>query len=275
MNKKKQTQPTYAIGPSYFKATNFKQYKPPNMPVLELFYSVKFSKTFLTHWMDLPAYKLGILDENGQELKTKKDIKTKAEQEEYSPLNRISWLLKRMIQPIPGLKVQLMYKLWNLLVTKLMMHEEYMNEEHHLMNQRIFLWESVSDTPVLKPGYYQLTQDLLMGMGVQGDVIQIKKTIPSMGTILGQPTYAIQLDDQDRLIILSDGEYVQLSDNEIIQAKEYFKQKELMEENEAIANTAANIEVGEIANQILFKKPYKRKKAKGKQSFIEHCVRQI
>jgi hypothetical protein len=230
------------VGPQVYKGFNFKLFKPANNPTMELFYAVMFIKNFITPWTELPAYKLGIIDVFGRELKTKRDLKTAKEKSEYSPLNRLAWEFKRTIENYPGLTNKMIYKLWNMLVSKFVVKEAHSEGQLQQTLTQLCLWEERNNTPYLEPGFYRVITDLVAGMAKAGDIIQIKNKTPSMGMILGKPTYIVFRGGTDpQTIIISDGEYQKIDSEEL---------------DEDISNTTDNISLVPVIDNLHKKKKY-------------------
>ena len=61
----------------------------------------KFIKGLTTPFKKTDAYKLGIIDREGNVLKKMKDLETKAEKKAYTAFNRMVWNLKKLIRKIP------------------------------------------------------------------------------------------------------------------------------------------------------------------------------
>jgi hypothetical protein len=196
--------------PQIYKGFNFGAFKTPKNDTMELFYTVKFIKAFIIPWKDQLAFKLGLIDDKGNELKKKGELKKQKDKDEFSSINRVAWELKRQIQFYPGLNSNLILHLWRLLTSRFIVKEE----DIKIVNNQYLLWEEKNNTPTIDKGYYKITMDLFAGMANAGDIIVITKDIPSIGLIQGKATYAIRLDDEDRVIILSDGEYEKLSQDE-------------------------------------------------------------
>lgn len=61
----------------------------------------------VTSFEDTSAYKLGIIDKNGNALKKSKDFKTSAERDSYTNLDRLVFSLKKLLAKVPGGKSKL------------------------------------------------------------------------------------------------------------------------------------------------------------------------
>jgi hypothetical protein len=61
----------------------------------------KFIKGMITPFKKTDAYKLGIIDDEGNILKKMKDLETTPEKKAYTGFNRMIWNLKKLIRKIP------------------------------------------------------------------------------------------------------------------------------------------------------------------------------
>ncbi len=68
----------------------------------DLGYAFRFLKLLTTKWEKLEAYKLGIIDKRGRNLKKAKELKTPEEKSAYTIFHRLVFNVKRLIQLVPG-----------------------------------------------------------------------------------------------------------------------------------------------------------------------------
>jgi hypothetical protein len=71
----------------------------------DLFYAFRFLKLLVTPWNKMPAYDLGIIDDNGKVLKKKRT--TPEEKSAYTVFHRLVFNLKRLLGKIPFGKTRL------------------------------------------------------------------------------------------------------------------------------------------------------------------------
>lgn len=67
----------------------------------DLYFTFRFLKLLTTPWIDTEAYKLGLIDDNGKRLKSKK-IQSSEEKDAYTSFMRVVFNMKRLIQKLPG-----------------------------------------------------------------------------------------------------------------------------------------------------------------------------
>lgn len=68
----------------------------------DLGYAFRFLKLLTTPWNKLKAYELGIVDENGKNLKKARELTTKEEKSAYTIFHRLVFNIKRLLNKIPG-----------------------------------------------------------------------------------------------------------------------------------------------------------------------------
>ena len=67
----------------------------------DLYYSFRFVKMLTTPFEDTDAYKLGIIDENGNRIKTKK-VSTGEEKSAFTTFHRLVFNVKKLLEKLPG-----------------------------------------------------------------------------------------------------------------------------------------------------------------------------
>lgn len=67
----------------------------------DLYYSFRFVKMLTTPFEDTDAYKLGIIDENGNRIKTKK-VSTSEEKSAFTTFHRLVFNVKKLLEKLPG-----------------------------------------------------------------------------------------------------------------------------------------------------------------------------
>jgi hypothetical protein len=77
------------------------------MSILELLVMNKLIDLLTKPWIELPAYKFGIIDKNGKQLRTTYQLKTSQEKNAYGTLQKFAFNLRRLIEKLPGGKSQL------------------------------------------------------------------------------------------------------------------------------------------------------------------------
>ena len=170
----------------------------------DLGYAFRFLKLLTTPWNKLKAYELGIVDENGKNLKKAKELKTKEEKSAYTIFHRLVFNIKRLLNKIPGGKSTLASYAAALYLIKehTGMSEEKIEEiitkvlddnlETDLTESQ---WFIKGDT--LNPGIYCLTKDVVsMNTGEEiakkNSKIRVKEHTEPYSSFLGNNIYKVQ-----------------------------------------------------------------------------------
>ena len=170
----------------------------------DLGYAFRFLKLLTTPWNKLKAYELGIVDENGKNLKKAKELKTKEEKSAYTIFHRLVFNIKRLLNKIPGGKSTLASYAAALYLIKehTGMSEEKIEEiiskalddnlETDITENQ---WFIKGDT--LNPGIYCLTKDIVsMNTGEEiakkNSKIRVKEHTEPYSSFLGNNIYKVQ-----------------------------------------------------------------------------------
>lgn len=70
--------------------------------IVDLFLVYQFVKRLATPFVEWDAYKLGIIDEDGNQLKKRKDFRLRTEKEAFGTFDIMVMKLKRLLEKIPG-----------------------------------------------------------------------------------------------------------------------------------------------------------------------------
>lgn len=69
---------------------------------LDIIYTYRFLKILTTPWVEMDAFKEGIIDEKGKQLKKLRELKTMDEKDAYTYFHRMVFNLKRLLNKLPG-----------------------------------------------------------------------------------------------------------------------------------------------------------------------------
>ena len=170
----------------------------------DLGYAFRFLKLLTTPWNKLKAYELGIVDENGKNLKRAKELKTKEEKSAYTIFHRLVFNIKRLLNKIPGGKSTLASYAAALYLIKehTGMSEEKIEEiitkvlddnlETDLTESQ---WFIKGDT--LNPGIYCLTKDVVSmntgeAIAKKNSKIKVEEHTEPYSSFLGNNIYKVQ-----------------------------------------------------------------------------------
>lgn len=72
------------------------------MSAVDLFTTYQFLKRLVTPFKQWRAYKLGIINENGEQLKQRKDLRTMEERDAFGYLDILALNMKKLLAKVPG-----------------------------------------------------------------------------------------------------------------------------------------------------------------------------
>jgi len=158
----------------------------------DLAFTFRFIRMLVLDWEDWDAYKLGIIDENGKRIRSKKVI-TDEEKSAWTPFIRLAANVKRLLSKIPGGSS----KLGSFAAALFLIKENYNLKDRHLeqiieklgvdpldMMLEQSQWFVLEDKR-LSPGIYSLTEDKVLN-GTFDDIVYTKDKIR-----IGEESYPV------------------------------------------------------------------------------------
>ena len=67
---------------------------------VDTYLAYRFVKLLVTDWKDTEAYKLGVIDDRGEVLKTRRQRKSADEKRSYNTFHRLVYNLKKIVEKI-------------------------------------------------------------------------------------------------------------------------------------------------------------------------------
>jgi len=140
----------------------------------DLVYTFRFIKLLVTSWADTDAFKLGIIDNEGKRIKSKK-IESSQEKSAYTTFHRLVYNIKRLLQKAPGGGSKLASYISALFLIKEHFGIEENNMEKILKEsgldfadllQEQHAWYLLPDNQ-LSPGVYKILNDKLLSDSLQ------------------------------------------------------------------------------------------------------------
>jgi len=154
------------------------------MGALDVMIAYKFVKILATPWTKTDAYKLGIIDEKGNVLIKKKDLKTGTQKKAYTIIHRLTWNIKKLLDKLPPTRT----KLGSFSAALWLLKEEWGLEEDNTLLEMSFLNHIDSDFTIkedknpqkIERGNYLLRQGIVTIYEdlKPNDTIIIRKTQP-------------------------------------------------------------------------------------------------
>jgi hypothetical protein len=204
---------------------------------VDLFVAYQFVKVLSTPWEETDAYKLGIIDKNGNILKKRRTLRTNDEKKAYTIFHTLVWNVKRLLDKLPLGRTRLgsfAASLWLLkehhevsygidhfnLQPTIDALAQYLSENHNLYsadNMFMDLYEAEGED-VLRSGSYTLRVDVDTPLGIfkAGQKIRVDSDIPSFDTVAGEPVFRVRTDGKDLVVskssLMQDGEPLEESE---------------------------------------------------------------
>jgi hypothetical protein len=183
---------------------------------IDLFVTYRFIKLLVTPFEKTPAFKLGIIDAEGQRVRIKTpsrgimptELKTDAEKSAYTVLHKLVFNIKKIFQKVPGLRTKLGTYAAALFLLKDTFKEsvddpdmfekefmKYLKEEGYEIDNTISE-EVIGFGEVLPKGEYVLVNDILNSEEEElqakiGDKVVAYDDQPPIDTILGVEIFPI------------------------------------------------------------------------------------
>lgn len=192
-----------------------KQYNILDESVVDAFVAYKFLRLLTTPFKDTDAFKLGIIDEKGNILKKRKQLKSGKEKAAYTIFHTLIWNIKKLLEKLPAGQTRLgsfAAGLWILkehtgwseqdIETCLYEHNPSLGFNSHF---HMLLNES-EESDYLEAGEYVVTHDTdtpAMPLKV-GDKFRLTSRTKATGTILGQKVFRIKTLDNKEGIVAHD-----------------------------------------------------------------------
>ena len=182
----------------------------------DVYYTYRFIRTLVTPWEELDAYKLGLIDGNGKNLKKPS---TSEEKDSYTVFFRLVFNIKRILEKLPFGKSRISSYAAALFLLK---EQTNMSDEqlaHAFAEAGIEIddllaeenaWH-VQSNDTLSPGVFKLVQDIaspLTGEMIarRGTTVLVDEGTKPSGLVLGESIYKIKHVQTKQDIYVSSGD---------------------------------------------------------------------
>lgn len=182
----------------------------------DVYYTYRFIRTLVTPWEELDAYKLGLIDGNGNNLKKPS---TSEEKDSYTVFFRLVFNIKRILEKLPFGKSRISSYAAALFLLK---EQTNMSDEqlaHAFAEAGIEIddllaeenaWH-VQSNDTLSPGVFKLAQDIaspLTGEMIarKGTTVLVDEGTKPSGLVLGESIYKIKHVQTKQDIYVSSGD---------------------------------------------------------------------
>ena len=167
----------------------------------------RFLKLLVTPFDETKAYELGIIDENGKNLRKSSKLNTEEERESYTILHRLVFNIKKLIEKVPGGKTKLGSYAAALFLIKEHLKDKIEDEEllekefyKYLKNNDLIepyeLDEEIQFTDKLTKGRYKLVQDIYTDKDTEpaaktGDIVIAFSETPPHDSVMGMDIFPV------------------------------------------------------------------------------------
>ena len=167
----------------------------------------RFLKLLVTPFKDTRAYELGIIDENGKNLRKANKLNTEEERESYTILHRLVFNIKKLIEKVPGGKSKLGSYAAALFLIKEHLKDKI--EDEQLLEKEFYKYlkdndlvepysldEEIQFTDKLTKGRYKLMNDIYTDKSTEvtaksGDVVVAYSDTPPHDTVMGMDIFPV------------------------------------------------------------------------------------
>jgi hypothetical protein len=183
------------------------------MGPIDAYIVYRFIKALVTPWDETDAFKKGIIDGQGKQIK---DDLSDEDQKSYSLFDRLVFNIKRLIEKIPGGKT----KIGTYAAALFLIREELGDEEGVLIFERSvmkylkennavepnYLEEQYLPADTLSQGNYRLLNNMLDMKGnslPKGTVVVAQHDTKPISRVLGVDVYQLQVAHTGRNVVVS------------------------------------------------------------------------
>ena len=183
---------------------------------VDLFVTYRFLKLLVTPWNKQEAFKLGIIDKNGNAIKKARDLGTEEERSAFTLLHRLVFNCKRIMMKIPLVRSQLgtyatalfllkeNYKIENLPegeINQFLIENKLVNFNNNISE------EVIGFGNMLPMGDYKLKDQVTADddeIDAQpGDIVSALEDVPPSDTILGVDIFPVIHKKSNKIIYVS------------------------------------------------------------------------
>lgn len=176
--------------------------------------ALRIVKILVQKWEETDAYKLGIIDKEGNFLKKTRELKTTAEKAAFTKFHVIIFRLKKVLEKIPFGKT----RLGSLALALMLLKEEtdtkgkklvefvVWNHIKETMNSAVLLNTLCEEAHInerITIGSHTLKEEAILNSGDianVGDVVIVESSLP-VATIFGTPIFEAQTENGEHLYI--------------------------------------------------------------------------
>ena len=183
--------------------------------IADSIYAFRFLRLLTKKWTDMPAYELGIIDDEGKPLKKSSELKSTQEKDAYTTFHRLVFKIRRIIQKLPFGKT--MFASYAAALFLLKEKAEYDNFDIEVISE----WMSEngygntlteSNQEVLAPGVYKvISEEVILpstceSVYAKGTEVVLDINSEPVDNILGENIYRVYHKATSQQIYVSQGD---------------------------------------------------------------------
>lgn len=164
--------------------------------VFNAFVAYQFLKTLTTKWDQMEAYKLGIIDANGKQLKKTAELETAKEKQAYTIFHRLVFNLKRILERFPFGKSRIAsYSAAFALLRE--SREDFSADEYEMMENLLIDYINLHEEKIDKiQNSEMLTEEIANAVGTGANVAGLTG-VPAK--FAGMPVFSVKTDTYAKL----------------------------------------------------------------------------
>ena len=164
--------------------------------VFNAFVAYQFLKTLTTKWDQMEAYKLGIIDANGKQLKKTAELETAKEKQAYTIFHRLVFNLKRILERFPFGKSRIAsYSAAFALLKE--SKEDFSADEYEMMENLLIDYINLHEEKIDKiQNSEMLTEEIANAVGTGANVAGLTG-VPAK--FAGMPVFSVKTDTYAKL----------------------------------------------------------------------------
>jgi len=167
----------------------------------------RFLKLLITPFDETPAYELGIIDKDGNNLRKSKTLTTNEEKDSYTILHRLVFNIKKLIEKVPGGKSRLGNYAAALFLIKEHLKDKL--EDETLLEKEFYKYlkdndlvepytieEEIQFTDKLTKGKYKIVNDIYTDKSTEvaakvGDIVIAFSDTPPHDSVMGMDIFPV------------------------------------------------------------------------------------
>jgi hypothetical protein len=179
--------------------------------IADTIYTFRFLRLLTMKWKSTPAYKLGIVDEEGTPLKKSSELNTPEEKSAYTLFHRLVFKIRRVIQKIPFGKTAFASYAAALFLIKENCSEEQFDDILNSLKESGHISNKLNESKAvnLDPGVYKvIAEEVIMPSTCEpikskGEEVILEENSEPAGNLLGVNIYKVRHKATNQYVYVS------------------------------------------------------------------------